>query len=49
MPVLKHTIDAYKSALIVDPLVTKGSAPVDPFEFEASLFDTLNEFRTKGE
>jgi len=47
MPVLKHTIDMYKSALIVDPVLS-GASPLDPAEFESDLFESLNEFRTKG-
>ena len=47
MPVLKYTIDTYKSAELVDEVLL-GKAPVDPLEFESNLFETLNEFKAKG-
>jgi len=47
MPLLKHSVDTYKSALINDPIL-QGKAPVDPLEFESSLFETLNDLKTKG-
>ena len=45
MTVLKHTVDAYKSAVIAE--LASGSS-IDPLTFESDLFESLTEFRAKG-
>ena len=46
--VLAHVVDAYKSAVIRDPVLARGATLVDPVEFETRLFLSLDEFRAKG-